>query len=101
MKLTVAHNLFCGKRGLDSKSVKLLFTLPSYAAQRNVFLTSTASILGEMWPLNSDAWKINFLLYGIKSVNYDINYALFHAVQSFIIMAKRFLMATVCISGPM
>ena len=54
-----------------------------------------------MWLLSSDAWKINFLLYGIKSVNYDINYALFHAVQSFIISTKHFLLATVCISGPM
>ena len=36
-----------------------------------------------------------FLLRGVKSVNYDINCALFREVQSFIISSNRFSMATV------
>ena len=56
--------------GLDSQSVKHFFLLcPRYAAQRNVILTSAASILGETWSSSSDARKINFLLHGVKSVN--------------------------------
>ena len=39
--------------------------------------------------------KLFFLLYGVKSVNYDINCALFCEVQSFIINTNRFSIATV------
>ena len=39
--------------------------------------------------------KLNFLLYGVKSANYDINCALFREVQTFIINTNRFSMATV------
>ena len=82
--------------GLDSESVKHFFLFcPRYAAQRNVLLTSAASILGETWSSSSDASKLNFLLRGVKSVNYDINCALFREVQSFIISTNRFSMATV------
>ena len=39
--------------------------------------------------------KLFFLLYGVKSVNYDINCALFREVQRFIFSTNRFSMATV------
>ena len=61
----------------------------------NVLFTSAATILGETWSSSSDARKINFLLYGVKSVNYDINCALFHEVQRFIMSTNRFSMTTV------
>ena len=78
----------------DSESVKHFFLFcPRYAAQRNVLFISAATILGETWSSSSDG-KINFLLYGIKSVN-DINCALFCEVQRFIISTNRFSMATV------
>ena len=53
------------------------------------------SILGETWSSSSDARKINFFLFGVKSVNYDIKCALFREVQTFIINTNRFSMATV------
>ena len=56
---------------------------PRYTAQRNLLLTSTARILGETWSSSSDARKINFFLFGVKSVNYDINCTLFREVQTF------------------
>ena len=62
---------------------------PKYAAQRNVLFTSAATILGETWSSSSDARKIIFLLYVVKSVNYDINCALFREVQRLIISANR------------
>ena len=72
--------------GLDSESVRrFLLFCPRYATQRNVLLASAASILGETWSSSSDARKLNFLLYGVKFLNYDINCALFREVQSFII----------------
>ena len=49
---------------------------------------------GETWSSSSDASKLNFLLRGVKPVNYDINCALFRKVQSFIIDTNRFSMAT-------
>ena len=68
----------------DSESVKhfFLFCLRD-ATQRNVLLTSAFTILGKTWSSSSDARKNFFLLYGVKSVNYDINCALFRDVQSF------------------
>ena len=85
---------FC-KCGLDTESVKHFFLFcPRYAAQRNL-LTSAANILGETWSSSSDAKNLNFLLYGVKSANYDINCALFREVQTFIINTNRFSMATV------
>ena len=57
--------------------------------------TSAARILGETWSSSSDARKINFFLFGVKSVNYDINCTLFREVQTFIIKTNRFSMATV------
>ena len=86
---------FC-ECGLDTESVKHFFLFcPRYAAQRNLLLTSAANILGETWSSSSDAKKLNFLLYGVKSANYDINCALFREVQTFIINTNRFSMATV------
>ena len=82
--------------GFESESLKHFFLFcPRYAGQRNVLLTSAASILGETRSSSSDSRKIIFLLYSVKSVNYDINCALFREVQSFIISTNRFSMATV------
>ena len=39
--------------------------------------------------------KLIFLLYGVKSVNYDVNCVLFCEVQRFIMSTNRFSMATV------
>ena len=60
-------NLKCGKYDMTS-----IFLFPSHIAK-----------------------KLNFLLYGVKSANYDINCALFRGVQIFIINTNRFSMATV------
>ena len=68
---------------------------PRYAAQHNLLLTSAARILGKMWSSSSDARKINFFLFGVKCVNYDINCTLFREVQTFIVNTNRFSMATV------
>ena len=75
----------------DSESVKhfILYCL-RYAAQRDVLITSGANVLDETWSSISKARNINFLLYGVESVNYDVNCALFHEVQSFIINTNRF-----------
>ena len=71
----------------------------SYAAQRCVLLTSAANIFGETWSsrgLSETAMLGNcFLLYSVQSVNYDVNCAFFREVQSFIIKANRFSVATV------
>ena len=81
---------------LDSESVKhFLLFCPRYAAQRNVLLTSAASILSETWSSSSNASKLAFLLHGVNSLNYDINCALFREVQSLITSTNRFSMATV------
>ena len=86
----------CCECGLDYESVKHFFLFcPRYAAQRNLLLTSAARILSETWSSSSDARKINFFLFGAKSVNYDINCTLFREVQTFIINTNRFSMATV------
>ena len=58
-------------------------------------LPPLARILGETWSSSSDARKINLFLFGVKSVNYDINCTLFRKVQTFIINTNRFSMATV------
>ena len=94
-KINRCASPFC-ECGLDIESVKHFFLFcPRYAAQRNLLLTSAANILGETWSSSSDAKKLNFLLYGVKSANYNINCALFREVQTFIINTNRFSMATV------
>ena len=94
-KINRCASPFC-ECGLDSESAKHFFLFcPRYAAQRNVLFTSAATILGETWSSSSDARKINFLLYGVKSVNYDVNCVLFREVQRFIMSTNRFSMATV------
>ena len=94
-KINRCASPFC-ECGLDSESVKHFFLFcPRYGAQRNVLFTSAATILGETWSSSSDARKINFLLYGVKSVNYDVNCVLFREVQRFIMSTNRFSMATV------
>ena len=94
-KINRCASPFC-ECGLESESVKHFFLFcPRYAAQRNVLFTSAATFLGETWSSSSDARKINFLLYGVKSVNYDVNCVLFREVQRFIMSTNRFSMATV------
>ena len=66
-----------------------------YMKVADLLLSSAANSLGETWSSSSDAKKLNFLLYGVKSANYDINCALFREVQTFIINTNRFSMATV------
>ena len=86
---------FC-ECGIDIESVKHCFSFcPRYAAQRNLLLTSAANILGDTCSSSSDAKKLDFLLYGVESVNYDINCALFREVLLFIINTDRFSMATI------
>ena len=86
---------FC-ECGIDTESVTHFFLLcPRYAAQRNLLLTSATNILSEMWSSSSDAKKLNFLLYGVKSENYDINCALFCEVLIFVINTNHFSMATI------
>ena len=94
-KINRCASPFC-ECGFDIESVKhfFLFCL-KYAVQRNLLLTCAAIILGETWSSRSDANKLNFLLYGVKSVNYDTNCALFREVQTFIINTNRFSMATI------
>ena len=80
----------------DSESLTHFFLFcPRYAAQRDVLLTSAATVLGETRSSSGDARKLFFLLYGVESVNYEINCALFHEVQSFIINTNRFTEAIV------
>ena len=94
-KINRCASPFC-ECGLDYESVKHFFLFcPRYGAQCNLLLTSAARILGETWSSSSDARKINFFLFGVKSVNYDINCTLFREVQTFIINTNRFSMATV------
>ena len=74
----------------DSESMKhFSLCCPRYAAQRDV-LTSAANILGKTWSSSSDPKKLNFLLYGVESVNCDVNCAFFREVQSFSINTNRF-----------
>ena len=66
----------------DSESVKhfILYCL-RYAAQRDVLITSATNILGETWSSSSDAKNVNFLLYGVESVNYDVNYSVINTYR--------------------
>ena len=94
-KINSCVSLIC-ECSFDSESVKHFFLyFPKYAAQREVLLTSTANILGETWSSGGDAGKLNFLLYGDESVNYDVSCAFFREVQSFIINTNRFSEAIV------
>ena len=60
-----------------------------------VNLVVMKEFLGETRSFSSDARKLNFLLYGVKSVNYGMNCALFQEVQTSIINTNRFSMATI------
>ena len=67
-----------------------------YAAQRHVLLTSATNILGETCSSSSDARKLNFLLYGVWSVNCNVNRAFFFAKhKSLVINTNRFSEAIV------
>ena len=81
-------------------SLSLLTQNPSHSPRLifySIVLThcSRKAALRRQWSSSSDARKINFFLFGVKSVNYDINCTLFREVQIFIINTNRFSMATV------
>ena len=58
--------------------------------RRDVLLTSATNILVETWSLSTDAMKLNFLLYGVESVNYDVNCAFFFAKYKILIHTNCF-----------
>ena len=60
-----------------------------------IVMSSLPLLLVETWSLSSDARKLNFLLHGVESVNYDVNYAFYREVQSFIMNINRFSVAIV------
>ena len=77
-----------------SQSILLLDSRTAASLQSSTHIN--IHILGaETWSSSSDARKLNFLLYGIQSVNYDANCAFFREVQSFIINTNRFSVAAV------
>ena len=82
----------CGG-SFDSESVNTF----SCIAQRMllVVMSSLPLLLDETWSLSSDARKLNFSLYGVESVNYDVNCVFYREVQSFIININRFSVAIV------
>ena len=60
-----------------------------------IVMSSLPLLLDETLSMSSDARKLNFSLYGVESVNYDVNCAFFREVQSFIININRFSVAIV------
>ena len=42
-----------------------------------IVMSSLPLLLDETWSMSSDARKLNFSLYGVESVNYDVNCAFF------------------------
>ena len=72
---------FCFVPGMPLNAISSLPPLQEFLVKRG----HRAVMLG----------KINFFLFGVKSVNYDINCTLFREVQIFIINTNRFSMATV------
>ena len=63
---------------------------PSFAALCKTLFTSTAQLLGNRWHCSSDKKKINWLLNGISSADFQINVWLFQLVQLFISLSNHF-----------
>ena len=63
---------------------------PCFAALRDKLFTSAAQLLGNRWHCASDKKKMDWFLYGMSSVDFQINVRLFQLVQSFISLSKRF-----------
>ena len=91
-KINSCMSPICGG-SFDSESVNTFSCIAQ--GMLLIVISSLPLLLGETWSLSSDARKLNFLLYGVESVNYDINCAFFREVQSFIININRFSVAIV------
>ena len=63
---------------------------PSFAALRETLFTSAAQLLGNRWHCASDKKKIDWLLNGISTADFQINVRLFQLVHSFISLSNRF-----------
>ena len=64
---------------------------PSFAALREKLFTSAAQLLGNRWHYASDKKKIDWLVNGISTADFQINVRLFQLVQSFSIsLSNRF-----------
>ena len=91
-KVNSCMSPICGG-SFDSESVNTFSCIAQ--GMLLVVMFSLPLLLGETWSLSSDARKLNFSLYGVESVNYDVNCAFFREVQSFIININRFSVAIV------
>jgi len=63
---------------------------PSFAALCEKLFTSAAQLLGNRWHGASEKKKINWLLNGISTADFQINVRLFQLVQSFISLSNCF-----------
>ena len=75
---------------LDDEALRTLMT-----EAENVINSRPLTVENLADPASPEPITLNFLLYGVKSANYDINCALFREVQTFIINTNLFSMATV------
>ena len=63
---------------------------PRFAAlMREKLFTSAAQLLGNRWHCASDKKKIDWLLNGISTTDFQINVRLFQLAQSFILLSNR------------
>ena len=63
---------------------------PSFATLRENLSTSAAQLLGKRWHCASDNTKIDWLLNGISTADFQSNVRLFQPFQSFISLSNRF-----------
>ena len=56
---------------------------------REKLFTSAAQLLGNRWHCASDKKKIDWLLNGISTTDFQINVRLFQLAQSFILLSNR------------
>ena len=66
------------------------FMCPSFAALCEKLFTSAAQLLGNRWHGASDKKKIDWLLNGISTADFQISVRLFQLVQSFISLSNCF-----------
>ena len=81
----------CALCDSSTKDVKHYFLYcPSFAAlMREKLFTSVAQLLGYRWHCASDKKKIDWLLNGISTADFQINIRLFQLAQSFILPLNR------------
>ena len=77
------------QRTVGTRNIFFLYC-PSFAAQRETLFTSAAQLLGNRWHCASDKKKIDWLLNGISTADFQINVRLFQLVHSFISLSNRF-----------